>query len=376
MDQKPGSAADQAYSYVRERVISGDFAAGTRLTEWQIADALGTSRTPVREAMRRLVGDGFLRFQRNYGTFVGTYTAKEIGELFDVRALLESEVAGAAARGISAMQLERLTILQAQIEEAGRRSGPRNNLARIATLNRDFRLVVAQASDSPRMVNMLTNAIQAPVVQQTFGRYSEGQLQRSFHHHRELIDAFRTGTASWARDAMSCHVRGRTFRDARLDIMVAGRTRRRLAGCRRRADPLSGATSQRTLPSTSANDTTAVFETLGLKPDLSRRPRPPSRSTRRSTERLLGRVAIATPPADRRRAGAGASSSSWPGATFRRHVAVELECRAFGDDRPQSDLGRLISLETSKILQEGLGEVRGGWTSVSSLSACRARSIA
>lgn len=210
MDQRPGSAADQAYSYVRERVISGDFAAGTRLTEWQIADALGTSRTPVREAMRRLVGDGFLRFQRNYGTFVGTYTAKEIGELFDVRALLESEVAGAAARGISAMQLERLTILQAQIEERGVDLG-RNNLARIATLNRDFHLVIAQASDSPRMVNMLTNAIQAPVVQQTFRRYSEGQLQRSFHHHRELIDAFRTGDSSWARDAMSCHVRAARF---------------------------------------------------------------------------------------------------------------------------------------------------------------------
>jgi DNA-binding GntR family transcriptional regulator len=210
MDQKPGSAADQAYSYVRERVISGDFAAGTRLTEWQIADALGTSRTPVREAMRRLVGDGFLRFQRNYGTFVGTYTAKEIGELFDVRALLESEVAGAAARGISAMQLERLTILQAQIEERGV-DLDRNNLARIAALNRDFHLVIAQASESPRMVNMLTNAIQAPVVQQTFRRYSEGQLQRSFHHHRELIDAFRTGDSSWARDAMSCHVRAARF---------------------------------------------------------------------------------------------------------------------------------------------------------------------
>lgn len=210
MDQKPGSAADQAYSYVRERVIAGDFAAGTRLTEWQIADALGTSRTPVREAMRRLVGDGFLRFQRNYGTFVGTYTAQEIGELFDVRALLESEVAAAAARGISAVQLERLTILQAQIEERGADLG-RNNLARIATLNRDFHLVIAQASGSPRMVNMLTNAIEAPVVQQTFGRYSEGQLQRSFHHHRELIDAFRARDSSWARNAMSCHVRAARF---------------------------------------------------------------------------------------------------------------------------------------------------------------------
>src|SRR5512140_3944837 len=119
MDQKVGSAADQAYIYVRERVMSGDFAAGTRLTEWQVADALGTSRTPVREAMRRLVGDGVLKFQRNYGTFVGTCTAKEIGELFEVRALLESEVAGAAARSITAGQIARLAKLQDQIEQRG-----------------------------------------------------------------------------------------------------------------------------------------------------------------------------------------------------------------------------------------------------------------
>jgi tripartite-type tricarboxylate transporter receptor subunit TctC len=58
---------------------------------------------------------------------------------------------------------------------------------------------------------MLTNAIEAPVVQQTFRRYSEEQLQRSFHHHREMIDAFRAGDASWARDAMSCHVRAARF---------------------------------------------------------------------------------------------------------------------------------------------------------------------
>ncbi|MFI4926856.1 MAG: GntR family transcriptional regulator [Burkholderiales bacterium] len=210
MEQRQANAADQAYAYVRERVISGDFAAGTRLTEWQIADALGTSRTPVREAMRRLVGDGILRFQPNYGTFVGSYTAKEIGELFDLRALLESEVAGAAARSISDNQVERLKALQDKIEERGIDLG-RENIERIAGHNREFHRIIAQASDSPRMVKMLTDAIEAPVVQQTFARYTAAQLQRSFHHHRELIDAFSARDTAWARDTMSCHVRAARF---------------------------------------------------------------------------------------------------------------------------------------------------------------------
>ena len=210
MEQKQANAADQAYAYVRQRVISGDFAAGTRLTEWQIADALGTSRTPVREAMRRLVGDGILRFQPNHGTFVGTYSAKEIGELFDLRALLESEVACAAAGNISAQQLSQLVALQDRIEERGIDLA-RKNIERIGLLNREFHRVIANASDRPRMVGMLTNAIEAPVVQQTFARYSAAQLQRSFHHHRELIDAFTAHDSAWARDAMSCHVRAARF---------------------------------------------------------------------------------------------------------------------------------------------------------------------
>jgi DNA-binding GntR family transcriptional regulator len=210
VDQRTASAADQAYAYVRERVISGDFAAGTRLTEWQIADALGTSRTPVREAMRRLVSDGFLRFQRNYGTFVGTFTAKEIGELFETRALLEAEVAAAAARHITGAQVEQLAALQDQIEAHGV-DLDRHNITRIAGLNREFHRTISQASDSPRMVAMLTNSIEAPVVQQTFSRYSAAQLQRSFQHHRELVDAFRARDSAWARDAMSCHVRAARF---------------------------------------------------------------------------------------------------------------------------------------------------------------------
>ena len=210
MEQKQANAADQAYAYVREHVISGEFAAGMRLTEWQIADALGTSRTPVREAMRRLVGDGILRFQPNHGTFVGSYSAREIGELFEVRALLESEVASAAARNISAEQLSQLKSLQDRIEERGLELA-RTNIERIGALNREFHSLIAQASDNPRMVNMLANAIEAPVVQQTFGRYTAAQLQRSFHHHRELIDAFTARDSAWARDTMSCHVRAALF---------------------------------------------------------------------------------------------------------------------------------------------------------------------
>lgn len=204
--ERLGNAADVAYTYVREAVAEGQFAAGERLTEWQVADTLNMSRTPVREAMRRLVGDGILEFQPNRGTFVRSYSAREIDELFELRVLIEPEVTAAAAKQINPAQLDSLRRLQDQIEEHGI-SLDSSNIARIGRLNREFHRIIAVASASPRLVRTLSNAIEAPVVQQTFRRYSAEQLQWSFHHHRELITALRAADSSWARDVMSCHVR-------------------------------------------------------------------------------------------------------------------------------------------------------------------------
>lgn len=134
--------------------------------------------------MRRLVNEGFLRLRSNYGTLVGTWSAREISEFFALRALLESAIAGAAVCCISPAQIDSLVSLQKKIEAQGAALNP-ESLTRTAALNRDFHLAIVGASGHPRLVIMLTNTIEAPVVQQTFRRYNAQQLQRSFHHHRE-----------------------------------------------------------------------------------------------------------------------------------------------------------------------------------------------
>ena len=131
MEQRQANAADQAYAYVRERVISGDFAAGMRLTEWQIADALGTSRTPVREAMRRLVGDGILRFQPNHGTFVGSYTAKEIGEQLNLSRERIRQIEAQALAKLKRMQ--RCQKLRSYLNRLPARQRARGSSGRIDT---------------------------------------------------------------------------------------------------------------------------------------------------------------------------------------------------------------------------------------------------
>jgi DNA-binding GntR family transcriptional regulator len=207
------TSASDAYEILRGRLVRGDFRAGVRLTEEQLALELHVSRTPIREALRRLVSDGLLRFVPNVGTFVASWTDDDIRDLFDLRVLLESNIASLAAQRIAPADIDRLVTIQDEIE----RQGPdiaSENLQRINGLNREFHRVISAASGSSRMSEMLSNAIEIPIVQQTFARYTPEQLSRSFGHHREVIDAFVAGDSEWARDVMSCHVRA--ARAARL----------------------------------------------------------------------------------------------------------------------------------------------------------------
>ncbi|TPQ43581.1 MULTISPECIES: GntR family transcriptional regulator [Cupriavidus] len=199
------STAGEIYGLIKERVIDGAFAAGMRLTEDGLALEFGTSRTPVREAMRLLVSDGFLHFKPNSGTFVRHWTVDELRDVFDLRLLLESEIANLAATHITAEEVAELQQIQDEIESQGLDMSE-ENLTRISALNREFHRLIGQASRNSRLVGMLTNAIEVPIVQRTFRRYGSPQLQRSFHHHRELIDAFSTHDGMWARSVMHCHI--------------------------------------------------------------------------------------------------------------------------------------------------------------------------
>ncbi|MGD9944576.1 MAG: GntR family transcriptional regulator [Burkholderiaceae bacterium] len=207
MKQATGTAtvAHGIYSVVKERIVDGSYAPGARLTESQIAQEFDSSRTPVREAMRRLAADGFVVFKPNSGTVVRSWSSEQIRQIFELRVLIEGEVAGLAAQNISAEQIEKLRALQDDMETGGVDTGEANT-TRITPLNREFHRVIAQASHNERLVSTLANVIEIPIVQRTFRSYSVVQLRRSFNQHRELIDAFTVHDAEWARSVMSCHI--------------------------------------------------------------------------------------------------------------------------------------------------------------------------
>lgn len=204
------SSVQQAYAHIRSGVVNGTYPEGSRIKEKDVADALGLSRTPVREAIRLLVSDGFLVLRPNAGATVRVWSAPEIREIYAARILVESELAALAAHHMNAQTLQRLRELEDEMEAQGPDVSPAN-LDRISPLNRRFHALIYETAGNTRLLSMRVKAVELKVILGTRMSYDRDRLARTFHHHRELLDAFEARDTAWARAVMQCHLRSAQF---------------------------------------------------------------------------------------------------------------------------------------------------------------------
>lgn len=197
-------AAEAAYSVVRDAILSGEFARGERLREEMLAGLAGVSRTPIREALRRLDAEGLVEFRPNRGARVTAWSTNELEDLYDARALLESQAARLAASRISADELAELTDLCVRMTEATTRGA--SAVDKISELNGDFHRLVVTASRNSQLAVLIRGVVDAPLVYRTFQRYSPARLRASMFHHSELVGALRAGDGEWAGSMMRAHI--------------------------------------------------------------------------------------------------------------------------------------------------------------------------
>jgi len=154
-------AAEKAYRTVRERILRGDYPAALRITEQEIADATGVSRTPVREALRRLQAEGFVTVIANQGAIVTEWSANDTDDVFELRALLEPYGAARAALRITPEGVEELRRLaQSQYEECERRAD--GFIERIGDLNSQFHRLIQSHSGNGLLSTLLPDLIELP----------------------------------------------------------------------------------------------------------------------------------------------------------------------------------------------------------------------
>lgn len=198
-------AFDKAYRAVRDSVIAGRFPLARRITEQEVAEAAGVSRTPVREAFRRLHAEGIVDFRPNQGAMVTAWSADEAEEIFELRAILESHGARRAAQRATPAQLAVLRGL-AERQQAESLSRTDGHLQRICEINSQFHRVLQEAAGSTGLSHALASILEAPLVLKTFENYSAEDLARSASHHLEIVRALESHDGEWAASVMCSHV--------------------------------------------------------------------------------------------------------------------------------------------------------------------------
>ena len=206
VDKKPVPnvlLGDMAYQTVLEAITTNQMKPGDRLSEYMVADWLKISRTPAREALRRLESEGLLAAHPRRGLVVATLDEAAIYELYSAREVIESTVAAMAARFATDAQISSLThmvAIESQMIET-----PDKMFAH----NRAFHQLISEAARNRYMVKFL-QAISdtSSAFRQASTLVSLQRRQEVLVEHRALVDAISRHDEDAARAAALQHVKG------------------------------------------------------------------------------------------------------------------------------------------------------------------------
>lgn len=208
MNDKIGAksaASEQAYNQIRQDIISGVLKERERLTEQALAKRIGLSRTPVREAIKRLIHEGFIEKESGYSTRVASFPVDEAEQVFQLRAMLEGYAIRRAATMATAEQIATLRTLATCMSEL---TPPRsaNDYDEVARANEAFHRTITEAANSTRLLALISVAVDVGLVARTYRLYSDAALLRSCQHHHEMVDAIEARSPDWAESVMTSHL--------------------------------------------------------------------------------------------------------------------------------------------------------------------------
>jgi len=184
---------------LREKIISGDLAAGSRLVQSELALSMEVSTTPVREALRDLASEGLVRFDPHIGAVVQGLSSLEFEEIYEARMLLEPMAIRRAAGAMSAELLDRLEQIHQQMLKE-------TNPTRWVQLNRNFHMSIYETAVSPRIATIIRSLQDASVMYVGVALGQPGLLPEANEGHSAILEAVRSGDQDAAAEATLNHL--------------------------------------------------------------------------------------------------------------------------------------------------------------------------
>ncbi|WP_110954263.1 GntR family transcriptional regulator [Anaerosinus massiliensis] len=187
---------------LREAIRGGVLKPGERLMEIQLAEELGVSRTPVREAIRKLELEGYVIMMPRRGTYVANLSIRDVNEVFEIRTSLDSLASGLAAERITDEELERLERLLVLIGEYIEQ----NDMEKIVETDTEFHDILYQASRNTRLVGIIYNLREQLTRFRSTSMSYPGRLKETLEEHRQMVEAIAQGNVELAQKAAEHHM--------------------------------------------------------------------------------------------------------------------------------------------------------------------------
>jgi DNA-binding GntR family transcriptional regulator len=183
--RKHQTLREQIVSSLRETIIKGELTPGQKLTEPELAENLGISRTPIREAFRQLESEGFLTVMPRRGAVVSKITRKEINDFYELKSLLEGYAARIAAGKINARGIQKLRKINDQLSEIAEK----DDIEAFFLKNDEFHNVFISYCGNEKLLELLEDMVRRFMRFRLGALSVPGRLMKSIQQHNGIIDA-------------------------------------------------------------------------------------------------------------------------------------------------------------------------------------------
>lgn len=184
---------------IRDAIISGSLKAGCKVSEPELAERFGISRTPIREAFRQLESEGYLTVIPRRGAVVSEFSYKDIEDFYAIKSILEGYAARCACERLTEKELNRLQAINDRLSELAEAG----DIKHFFKVHSDFHELFIKAADNEKLKEMIMSLVNRFQRLRLMSLSLPGRMRISVEEHEKIIEAFRNRDADTA-EALVC----------------------------------------------------------------------------------------------------------------------------------------------------------------------------
>ena len=179
---------------IRDAIVSGSLKAGSRVSEPELAERYGISRTPIREAFRQLESEGYLTVIPRRGAIVSEFSPKDVEEFYAIKSIMEGYAARRACENLSKKDLNRLQTINDRLAELAQLG----DIKHFFKIHSDFHELFIKAADNEELHELIAGLVTKFQRLRFTSLSLPGRMAVSIQEHEKIIEAFRRKDADLA----------------------------------------------------------------------------------------------------------------------------------------------------------------------------------